>query len=321
MTFQNCNFFLNYIAFNCTVHGGSTGQGAGSLSVLDSSFSYVPTPILIDAEAPNPNLILENLEVENSQAIVQINGGSVLLAGYTDATYVKSWGMGGAYLDETGTRQFITGDISPYPDASPSLLTPNGQWYTQSKPLYTGTSDSEVIVATQEGISNDMTGDQSSAINSMLAQNVGKIIFFPAGIYLVQDTVFVPMGSIIVGEGWSQIMATGSKFADPTNPHVMVRVGNPGNRGLVQIQDMLFTVQGSTAGCVLMEWNIAESYQGSAAMWDSHFRVGGAAGSDLQYDQCNSGPNSNCYASSLMLHLTNQSSGYFENIWLWVAGT
>lgn len=58
----------------------------------------------------------------------------------------------------------------------------------------------------------------------------------------------------------------------------MVRVGQPGQSGSVQIQDMLFTVQGATAGYVLMEWNIAQSSQGSAAMWDSHFRVGGAQG-------------------------------------------
>ncbi|KXL51187.1 MAG: glycoside hydrolase family 55 protein [Acidomyces sp. 'richmondensis'] len=46
----------------------------------------------------------------------------------------------------------------------------------------------------------------------------------------------------------------------------MVRVGQPGQSGSVQIQDMLFTVQGATAGYVLMEWNIAQSSQGSAAI-------------------------------------------------------
>jgi hypothetical protein len=157
--------------------------------------------------------------------------------------------------------------------------------------------------------------------DSLLASNVGSVVFFPAGIYLVKNTVFVPKGSIIVGEGWSQIMATGSSFADPTKPLVMVRVGNEGDTGSVQIQDMLFTVQGSTAGCILMEWNIAESSQGSAMMFDSHFRVGGAQGTNLQLAQCqDAAPGSGCDAASMLLHLTPKSSGYFENIWAWVAG-
>lgn len=158
-------------------------------------------------------------------------------------------------------------------------------------------------------------------IDSLLRANVGKVIFFPAGIYLVEDTVLIPEGSIIVGEGWSQIMATGTKFQNANEPHVMVRVGNQGDSGSIQIQDMLFTVQGSTAGCILMEWNIAESSQGSAMMFDSHFRVGGAQGSNLQLAQCqNASPNMGCNAASMLLHLTPKSSGYFENVWAWVAG-
>ncbi|KAL4864036.1 hypothetical protein BDV12DRAFT_201538 [Aspergillus spectabilis] len=104
----------------------------------------------------------------------------------------------------------------------------------------------------------------------------------------------------------------------PTGPSL---VGEVGDSGVIQISDMLFTVKGATAGCILMEWNIHESTQGSAAMWDSHFRVGGAEGSDLQMDNCpkGSGINTDCIAASMLLHLTEQSSGYFENLWVWTA--
>ena len=47
----------------------------------------------------------------------------------------------------------------------------------------------------------------------------------------------------------------------------MVQVGNVGDVGSVEIQDMLFTTKGGTAGAVLMEWNIQASSPGSAAMW------------------------------------------------------
>jgi hypothetical protein len=44
---------------------------------------------------------------------------------------------------------------------------------------------------------------------------------------------------------------------------------------------MLFTGSGATKGAIFMEWNIKQSSQGSAAMWDIIFRVGGAAGTEL----------------------------------------
>lgn len=41
------------------------------------------------------------------------------------------------------------------------------------------------------------------------------------------------------------------------------RVGNVGESGIIEIQDMLFTVKGPTVGAILMEWNVHESTQGS----------------------------------------------------------
>ncbi|KAI8623454.1 hypothetical protein F5Y19DRAFT_458390 [Xylariaceae sp. FL1651] len=100
----------------------------------------------------------------------------------------------------------------------------------------------------------------------------------------------------------------------------MVQVGNKGDVGDIEIVEMLFTVKGSTAGAILMEWNVAAKTQGSAAMWDSHFRVGGGTGTDLDYKTCpKRGFNEDCIAASLMFHLTDQGSGYFENVWAWVA--
>lgn len=57
-------------------------------------------------------------------------------------------------------------------------------------------------------------------------------------------------------------------------------------------------------------------------MWDSHFRVGGANGSDLQFADCPAGAssvNTNCMAASMLMHITSGASGYFENVWGWVA--
>ena len=47
------------------------------------------------------------------------------------------------------------------------------------------------------------------------------------------------------------------------NPKVMVQVGQPGDKGVLEIVEMLFSVKGPTAGAILMEWNVHESTQGS----------------------------------------------------------
>ncbi|KAJ5461211.1 uncharacterized protein N7458_002763 [Penicillium daleae] len=320
-TWQNIYVYSCWVAIDCTSIGGIDSQGTGSISVLDSHFNGVPYPITLRNGGPYPNIILDNLLVENSADVVLVSGGEIIVAGSTDALYFTSWNMGRLYDSLSGDGQDHTGFLSPTPNKPASLLDSSGQYFSQSRPQYETYFSSDFVVATSNGISNDGTGDQTGAINTLLSSSVGKPVFFPAGIYQVESTVKVPVGSIIVGEGWSQIMGTGSYFEDASNPQVMVQVGKVGDSGVIQISDMLFTVKGATAGCILMEWNVHESTQGSAAMWDSHFRVGGAAGSNLQMGNCPKGSDINidCIAASMLLHLTEKSSGYFENLWVWTA--
>ncbi|KAL2827770.1 pectate lyase superfamily protein-domain-containing protein [Aspergillus cavernicola] len=307
-----------YVALDCTAYSGGQNQGTGSITVLDSHFNGVPYAITVASQGDQqPNIVLDNLLVENSQSVVLISGGDTILEGSSGPLYFNSWANGYQVISD-GTSGERTGFMSPAPRKSSSLLDGSGAYFTRSKPQYSGSSP---IVATDNGVSNDGTGDQTDAINSLLSGNVGSLIFFPGGVYLVEGTVYIPVGSIIVGSGWSQIMGTGSFFEDAENPQVMVQVGNEGDSGVIEISDMMFTVQGPTAGALLMEWNVHESSQGSAAMWDSHFRVGGAEGTNLQLEDCpaQSDVNPDCMAASLLLHITTDSSGYFDNVWVWVA--
>ena len=229
--------------------------------------------------------------------------------------------MGNTYLNTTGANDYMTGSLPQAPSKSANLLDGSGYFFTQSKPQYDTLTASEVLNVLDYGVSNDATGDQTAAINAVLASANGQLVFFPFGIYTVEGTIIVPTGSQIAGEAWSQIMATGSNFSDINDPQVMVQVGQLGDVGSVEITDLLFTVSGPTAGAILMEWNIQEETQGSAAMWDSHFRVGGALGSSLQADNCPKLDSVNpiCIAATLLLHITSEASGYFENMWAWVA--
>lgn len=125
----------------------------------------------------------------------------------------------------------------------------------------------------------------------------------------------------MTGQVWSQIVASGTFFADASNPQVMVRVGNSNDIGTVEISDMLFTSIGALPGLIMVEWNVPAKDQGSVGMWDAHFRVGGVIGTELQVAQCPPQPliPIGCIAASIMMHLTNNSNGYFENVWAWVA--
>ena len=124
-------------------------------------------------------------------------------------------------------------------------------------------------VRAKSGARGNGRNDDTAAINQALkdATAVNAIVYFPHGMYIVTDTIFVPNGARIVGEIWPQIMASGPKFSDINNPHVMFQVGKEGDVGVVEIQDMLFTTRGNTAGAILVQWNIKQSSPGSAAMW------------------------------------------------------
>lgn len=85
-------------------------------------------------------------------------------------------------------------------------------------------------------------------------------------------------------------MGGGTAFSDQNSPTVMVRVGEPGSEGIVEITDMLFATQGpgkdillhdamltedlcvKAPGAIVLEWNIHSDQQGGAGMWDSHIR-------------------------------------------------
>ncbi|KAG9760638.1 pectin lyase-like protein, partial [Aureobasidium melanogenum] len=318
-TFKNMDVFSCYVAISCSDFGGDSGQGTGSISVIDSNFDSVSYAITVKNEGPYPNIVLDNVRVSATSRVVIYDGTGNYLLSVSGTQVIDSWATGRRYTTLDGKGTSTTGFVTPKPSKPASLLDANGTYYARSKPQYEFISG--VVNVVYHGISNEGTGDNTGAINTILRESVGSMVFFPAGVYRVEGTVEVPVGSVIVGAGWSQIMAAGSYFEDETNPQVMVRVGQSGDVGSVELSDLLFTVSGPTAGAILVEWNVHQGEQGSAAMWDCHFRVGGAKGSNLQLEDCpaSSTIDKNCMAASMLMHVTKDSSGYFENIWAWTA--
>lgn len=118
-------------------------------------------------------------------------------------------------------------------------------------------------------------------------------------------------------------MASGSAFSSAASPKPMLMVGNPGDTGVAEISDLMFSTKGAQPGAILVQWNIRDpsGSQGVSGMWDSHFRVGGATGTNLQSAQCPSGQAATaaCQGAYMHMQLTPSSSAYLENIWAWTA--
>lgn len=167
------------------------------------------------------------------------------------------------------------------------------------------------------------------------AANSSYIAFLDAGYYRVTDTIFIPPNTRVMGEGLATvIMGSGKKFSDPKNPRPVIRVGNPGDVGFVEMSDLIVSTQGPTPGAVMIEYNLntpaAENTcspgNPPSGMWDIHIRVGGFTGSQLQVAECpitSDKPNyvnPSCIAGYMGMHITPSARNlYMENNWIWVA--
>jgi glucan 1,3-beta-glucosidase len=120
-------------------------------------------------------------------------------------------------------------------------------------------------------------------------------------------------------------LITGEFFGNMDDPKPGFQVGKKsGDKGTFEMQDAIIGTQGPAPGGILMEWNI-NAEKGLAGLWDVHFRVGGYEGTKLQSSNCMKNPNAThapnpeCIGSFMQLHITKNSNGLFENVWLWTA--
>jgi hypothetical protein len=75
-----------------------------------------------------------------------------------------------------------------------------------------------------------------------------KVIFLDAGVYIITDTLVVPAGTRMVGEGWSSLMGSGAAFGDMKKPKVVVQVGKAGDKGTAEFTDIMCVFRHSASG-------------------------------------------------------------------------
>ncbi|KZL70356.1 exo-beta-D-glucanase, partial [Colletotrichum tofieldiae] len=298
----------------------------GSSLIMDSSFTNVGTVVVIqppssEAGSGGTGLVIENIVMSGVTTAVADTSGRSLLAA---SARIDEWVLGPVYSSSTdaGARFFSSGSKIGKYRRDGGLVDSKGAYYERPKPQYEGRGVGEFLDVKDFGATRDGATDDTAAFQLAVNSSQGKILFVDAGSYILTQTVTVPAGVKMVGETWSQLVAQGPAFSDETKPIVMLRIGRSGQVGNVEIQDLIFTTKGPTAGAVLIEWNMAADAKGLAALWDCHVRIGGATGADLTPAKCpalTSGIAPGCNAASLMMHIKPDASGYFENMWLWVA--
>lgn len=306
-TFDTCGFGIDM-----------TGNGLGSLVLLDSS--SVNSGIVVkfhdssnDGGNRNSQILIQNLAHNTNNAIAVDSKGNVKLGA---VSHVDTWVWGnvtpGQY--ESGTS---------FSTSRPDILLAGNKYFTKAQPTYAEYGIDQIVnVKAVSGhiVKGDGSTDDSASLNAILADNAAncKITYFPYGVYVVKDTLVIPKGSRIMGEAWPVIAGAGDAFKDSKNPKAVVQIGQAGDVGVAEIQNMRFSVAEILPGAKILEINIAGSVPGDVALWNTIATVGGTAETTIA-NSCTDQDTSKCMAAFMVLHLTKSSSAYIENFWGWTA--
>jgi len=265
---------------------------------------------------------VENVKFDSPQSSVvalQNHGVNTLTA--ANGATVKSWAQGHLWRNQGNTVTAM--DIASTLPNRPQVLAPSGgKFFELGRPNW-----GNMVDVTTLGVVGDGVTDITSKLQAALNSNAGKSpLFFPHGTYLITDTVVVPPGTRMVGQVWSVLMAGGTGFRTATSPKPMLMVGKPGQTGIAQLVDFMISTKGPQPMAKLIEWNMHDpaNAPGSCGMWDVHYRIGGAIGTDMGPSNCPRGdgagaPASACSGAWALIHITNSGNLYMENVWGWTA--
>ena len=313
--------------------GIDLGSATGTLVVLDSTFSGIQTSAIrtnyynASSDVGANSIYLENFTYQmntpgSTKAIV--SDGTTTTAVATGPVTTISFAQGVVFDNIAGTAKLIQAEVTSTRPVRPSVLTTkDGTYLSKKRPLFDG---STLVNVTDFGIIGDGLTDVTAALQSLLLKTAGKgSLFFPYGVYIITDTIYVPPGTQMIGEVWSVLMVAGTNFADASVPKPVFKVGEVGEVGVVYMLDLLFSTQGPQPGAILVEWNMHEpaGNQGACGMWSVHFRIGGAIGTKINPSNCPAGngenaPASECTGAYLLMHVTKSASIYMEDVWGWV---
>jgi hypothetical protein len=286
-------------------------------------FTVKDTPIFVQTTTKQPtsfagSIYIDNAQLTNVPVAVGTADGTVVLAGGTRT--INSWAQGNIYNGASSQGQYVQSNVTPI-NKPASLLDQSGKFFGAGRPQYEEYSPSQcklafrldifilmhplLVVASVKanGAKGDGVTDDTAALQAIFDNFAGcKIIFFDAGtsvwvglcsrlieltgVYVITNTLRIPVDTIIVGEMWSQILIKDPSFNDQNNPKVAVQFGQSGDVGSLQVSDIVFRFERSSlsyssrliglsstyagsAGAIIMEINIQARTQGAVGFWDT----------------------------------------------------
>lgn len=295
-----------------------SSNGLGSLVLLDANSTNSGSVVRFhdssnDSGKRNSQLLIQNLVHDTTNAIAVDSDGNEKL-GASDKIDTWVWGNVTPGQYKSGTNLTTK---------RPDVLLSNGRFFTRAQPTYAQYA-SDQIVNVKDVKGHPVKGDGSTndveSLNAILADNAAncKITYFPYGVYTVKDTLKIPINSRIFGEAWAVVAGAGDAFKDSSKPKPVVQVGQADDTGVLEIQNMRFTVSEVLAGATILEVNAAGKNPGDVALWNTIVTVGGTAETSIK-DDCDKQDTSKCMAAYMVMHLTKTSSAYIENFWGWTA--
>lgn len=299
MTFNNCqtaiyqnwNWVFNYKEIyinNCNVGidltQGGTVITTGSLVLQDSvitntgvgvltTFSKNSTPVAAGS------FVVDNVDFVNTPAGIAYPNGTIILEG---DQRVASFIQGNAYSAKE--QEIDMNNLTCYeavasygriqqqqavgPPKPASLLDPSGNFYSRSRPQYEGVPSTSFVSSFDYGCVGDGVTDDTECIQNFFDSiTTDQIAFVNHGAYIIRGTIQIPINIRIIGEIWPLFMVDGSSptFSDINNPKPAFQVGtgNPGEVGAVELVELVFETLGPAPGAIMMQWNLAQSSQGS----------------------------------------------------------
>ncbi|KAI1810628.1 pectate lyase superfamily protein-domain-containing protein [Poronia punctata] len=221
LTFNGCtDITMNDVGTGFLLVGEDGSGNIGSISVLDSSFTNVQKAIVANPITSTPGqgstgIVLENVALSGVGVAVADTAGKTLLS---SSGLIDQWALGPIYEGSTSARSFSQGGKIGSYRRDVSLLDGQGKYFQRAKPQYEDQAVSAFMHTKDLGCAGDGSTDDTAAFQSAIYASLGKILFVDAGSYILTSTITIPSGAKIVGETWSQLVASGSYFSDARPP-------------------------------------------------------------------------------------------------------
>ena len=314
---------------NVTISGSTTGIHMfwnWIWALHDVRIENVETAILLDGGVSSISLV--DVSIANAAVgITTVSGTSqVTLDGGVFSNVTKPLLVNGTLVGDVTTTSLsyaferrVDGTFfkgrAVFPARPALLLDPSSRkYFGKTRPNYKSFMVASLVNDT------DVTSSLQSALNA--AASAGSALLVPYGVYWITRTVTIPVGTRLFGQAWTRFAPQGAYFTNAASPKPVFRVGNPGDVGVAQIADIMFTTRGPAPGAIMMEWNVRGASPGDSGVWDVHHRIGGAAGSLVDKNDCPKNAtlatSPQCVGVHTLVHIKPNASVYIENMWGWV---